>query len=282
MDFRQGEPSLPWESLQKRYMQARFYVPWFGRFASPDPARDQHFRDTQSWNIYSYVRNNPVMSVDPTGMLTEDEKNHTNVNGGKVSPNAARGETTNNTVALKNQQTKTWSDKLVLVLDAKYKDKTPEFVQKQVDALKLTASAADHDLTVTFHYVQGLNERLASANGTNESEKSALSFKNEMVSIGKSYGAQSVASILPPIPWARMNGGSLDGEGFTQKHYASGINIMMTSNNSRALAHEYLHALGYSKGKWENTPPFNYFHNRRFDRMMDAAGVPAASYPKDY
>ncbi len=263
-------------------MQARFYMPWFGRFASPDPARDQHFEDTQSWNIYSYVRNNPVMSVDPTGMLTEDEKNHTNVNGGKVSPNAARGETTNNTVALKNQQTKTWSDKLVLVLDAKYKDKTPEFVQKQVDALKLTASAADHDLTVTFHYVQGLNERLASANGTNESEKSALAFKNEMVSIGKSYGAQSVASILPPIPWARMNGGSLDGEGFTQKHYASGINIMMTSNNSRALAHEYLHALGYSKGKWENTPPFNYFHNRRFDRMMDAAGVPAASYPKDY
>ncbi|WP_422311166.1 RHS repeat-associated core domain-containing protein, partial [Geothrix sp.] len=40
-------------------MQARFYVPWFGRFASPDPARDQHFEHTQSWNIYSYVRNSP-------------------------------------------------------------------------------------------------------------------------------------------------------------------------------------------------------------------------------
>lgn len=52
------------------YMQARFYVPWFGRFTSPDPARDQHFEETQSWNIYSYVRNNPVMSVDPTGMVT--------------------------------------------------------------------------------------------------------------------------------------------------------------------------------------------------------------------
>ncbi|HCZ32888.1 MAG TPA: hypothetical protein DHV93_05195, partial [Holophagaceae bacterium] len=54
------------------YMQARFYVPWFGRFASPDPARDQHFEFTQSWNIASYVRNNPIMNTDPTGMLTAD------------------------------------------------------------------------------------------------------------------------------------------------------------------------------------------------------------------
>ncbi|NTV73141.1 MAG: RHS repeat-associated core domain-containing protein, partial [Holophaga sp.] len=50
------------------YMQARFYLPQYGRFASPDPARDQHFEFTQSWNIYSYVRNNPVMSTDPTGL----------------------------------------------------------------------------------------------------------------------------------------------------------------------------------------------------------------------
>lgn len=49
-------------------MQARFYAPMYGRFLSPDPARDQHFEETQSWNIYSYVRNNPTMHIDPTGM----------------------------------------------------------------------------------------------------------------------------------------------------------------------------------------------------------------------
>lgn len=49
------------------YMQARFYAPWYGRFLSPDPARDQHFEETQSWNIYSYVQNNPTMHFDPNG-----------------------------------------------------------------------------------------------------------------------------------------------------------------------------------------------------------------------
>lgn len=50
------------------YMQARFYAPWYGRFLSPDPARDQHFEETQSWNIYSYCQNDPTMKIDPTGM----------------------------------------------------------------------------------------------------------------------------------------------------------------------------------------------------------------------
>ncbi|MBK8726817.1 MAG: immunoglobulin domain-containing protein [Holophagaceae bacterium] len=53
------------------YMQARFYGPMYHRFLSPDPARDQHFELTQSWNIYSYVMNNPVMRIDPTGMFGE-------------------------------------------------------------------------------------------------------------------------------------------------------------------------------------------------------------------
>ena len=51
-------------------MQARFYAPWYGRFLSPDPAGDQHFEETQSWNIYSYVQNNPTMNIDPTGMYS--------------------------------------------------------------------------------------------------------------------------------------------------------------------------------------------------------------------
>lgn len=50
------------------YMQARFYLPMYGRFASPDPALDQSYTDTQKWNIYSYCGNDPTMRIDPDGM----------------------------------------------------------------------------------------------------------------------------------------------------------------------------------------------------------------------
>lgn len=56
------------------YMQARFYAAQYHRFTSPDPARDQHFEDTQSWNIYSYVRNMPTTMTDPTGMLMNKQE----------------------------------------------------------------------------------------------------------------------------------------------------------------------------------------------------------------
>ena len=39
-----------------------------GRFTSPDaPFADQHAADPQSWNMYAYVRNNPLKNTDPDG-----------------------------------------------------------------------------------------------------------------------------------------------------------------------------------------------------------------------
>lgn len=49
------------------YMHARFYSPMTGRFLSVDPGKDWDMHQPQSWNLYSYVRNNPVNATDPTG-----------------------------------------------------------------------------------------------------------------------------------------------------------------------------------------------------------------------
>jgi RHS repeat-associated protein len=49
------------------YFGARYYGSSIGRFMSPDDGRDQDPSDPQSWNLYSYVRNNPLVHIDPDG-----------------------------------------------------------------------------------------------------------------------------------------------------------------------------------------------------------------------
>jgi RHS repeat-associated protein len=61
------------------YFGARYFSGAQGRFTSPDaPLMDQHILNPQSWNLYSYVRNNPLRFVDPSGerieLIGEDEE----------------------------------------------------------------------------------------------------------------------------------------------------------------------------------------------------------------
>ena len=50
------------------HMNARLYDPTIGRFLSADTIIQDPY-DSQSYNRYSYVRNNPLKYVDPTGHL---------------------------------------------------------------------------------------------------------------------------------------------------------------------------------------------------------------------
>jgi len=51
---------------------ARYFSGPQGRFTSPDePLADQEPGDPQSWNLYSYVRNKPLVETDPDGMEGE-------------------------------------------------------------------------------------------------------------------------------------------------------------------------------------------------------------------
>jgi RHS repeat-associated protein len=50
------------------YFGARYMSAAQGRFTTADaPFADQHPEDPQSWNMYTYVRNNPMTFMDPTG-----------------------------------------------------------------------------------------------------------------------------------------------------------------------------------------------------------------------
>jgi RHS repeat-associated protein len=51
------------------YLGARYMSNAQGRFTSPDvPFFDQHPSAPQSWNLYAYVRSNPMVLIDPTGL----------------------------------------------------------------------------------------------------------------------------------------------------------------------------------------------------------------------
>jgi RHS repeat-associated protein len=51
------------------YSISRYYSSTQGRFTSPDlPFADQSEGDPQSWNLYTYVGNNPITATDPSGL----------------------------------------------------------------------------------------------------------------------------------------------------------------------------------------------------------------------
>jgi RHS repeat-associated protein len=50
------------------YFGYRYFSGAQGRWTSPDePFADKHPEDPQSWNMYAYVRNNPLAHIDPNG-----------------------------------------------------------------------------------------------------------------------------------------------------------------------------------------------------------------------
>ena len=52
------------------YMDARYYGSSMARFLTPDPSGIASVDPTnpQSWNLYSYALNNPLVLTDPTGL----------------------------------------------------------------------------------------------------------------------------------------------------------------------------------------------------------------------
>ncbi|HEX6718014.1 MAG TPA: RHS repeat-associated core domain-containing protein [Pyrinomonadaceae bacterium] len=58
------------------YFEARYYASVQGRFTSADPFTVTPARviDPQQLNLYTYVRNNPLVHIDPTGMIIDTSR----------------------------------------------------------------------------------------------------------------------------------------------------------------------------------------------------------------
>jgi RHS repeat-associated protein len=81
------------------YFGARYYGSSMGRFMSPDePFADFDPDNPQSWNLYGYVRNNPMTNTDPDGndCVTQTRNSSTTetvtVNSGSCSGNVGDGQ----------------------------------------------------------------------------------------------------------------------------------------------------------------------------------------------
>jgi hypothetical protein len=65
-------------------MHARYYSVVAGRFLSSDTGSDWDLREPESWNGFSYVRNTPIIAIDPDGLqivITADRPSFTLMDG---------------------------------------------------------------------------------------------------------------------------------------------------------------------------------------------------------
>lgn len=70
------------------YFGARYYASNMGRFSSPDdPFFSGSPGNPQSWNLYSYVQNNPLNNIDPDGhdCVTDNGNGSATINSGDCS-----------------------------------------------------------------------------------------------------------------------------------------------------------------------------------------------------
>lgn len=67
------------------YLRARYYDPEIARFLTQDTVRGES-TDPLSLNLYTYVSNNPILNIDPTGHIEEGEQEM--YESGKMAPAA--------------------------------------------------------------------------------------------------------------------------------------------------------------------------------------------------
>jgi RHS repeat-associated protein len=192
------------------YFLARYFGSSMGRFLSPDAFyHDSHVADPQSWNEYSYARNNPLRYTDPTGEIATVSQSCTTTNGQT---------TCNTTITASIAIYKADSS-----ISDKSMDKAASTIEKAID--KAWSGTFKDDNGVTY----------------NVTTQVSVSVQSDQDFAEKS-GAQNVVGLTNgPVDSAGHNG--LTGPGNMAGQDKGTWNIKTLSSDNTA-AHEFTHLLG--------------------------------------
>jgi RHS repeat-associated protein len=122
------------------FFQARYHGSAQGRFLSPDPLGNfvASTADPQSWNMYAYVRNNPLSLVDPSGL------DYCDLGGGDYSYDPSAGGLTEDECSYENE---TWMVPAVTFEDTVTQDNSQATYYYGDDSGDLDGSTLDAGFT---------------------------------------------------------------------------------------------------------------------------------------
>ena len=218
------------------YMLARYYTAGSGRFLQVDPGYDYDQTDPMSFNLYSYVRENPIMGTDPTGMIVnvKDKEALAAIRDG-IADEKAR------------EAVKLDADKNI---DVKAMQEVKTDNENFQDLLKLAQSKTTVEVstsdTVTFKDSESGKTTTAKFFYLPAGHKETLTTGDTYVSKDESYHLGDTS-----VP----NDGEQSSLNSNVRVTVATMNICPTHSKQRKImAHElYVHALRYSNGeKWKH------------------------------
>ena len=237
------------------YMHARFYGSSIGRFMRPDPINGNP-ANPQSWNLYAYVRNNPVNATDPTGLFYISSSSMKNIMAMFGGTSGMGSETATNQTTVGGGGSAPASSNDVSLNVPVYYDAAMNMTSEQriQDYNNMLVQLAE---TLSIFGIMGIDLNLY-YNGTVEFERYVDKENNPHLKInteeGKEFTLGSLFLVRSNDP--RICGNS--GGQFTPfQQGGTGMIGLRGDANTNAYIEEFAHAFGVGRHIWWDTPmPF--------------------------